>query len=154
MSAPHMHAILMSALDLKDGDIVLEVGFGSGLLLAYMKEIVGEKGRVFGIEIVPEVFDFGKNNLAKSGYLDKISVTLGDGYYGLAGAAPFDKIVSSASGRSIPVHWIDQLKDGGIIVAPLGTDGSQQLVRLKKSKNKVTREVLGQVEFVPLTGGQ
>jgi protein-L-isoaspartate(D-aspartate) O-methyltransferase len=118
-----------------------------------MREVVGAKGKVFGIEITPEVFDFGKKNLEKNGYAKKVSVVLGDGSFGLASAAPFDRIVSSAAAKSIPVAWIDQLREGGVIVAPIDSNGEQNLVHLKKTKGRVVKKVLGGVEFVPLTGG-
>jgi protein-L-isoaspartate(D-aspartate) O-methyltransferase len=147
-----MHAIFMAALKLKKGDKVLEVGFGSGILLAYMREVVGKRGKVIGIEIVPEAFEFGKKNLAKAGYKD-IKLVLGDGSLGLSEEAPFDKIISSASCPQIPKPWIEQLKPGGIIVSPVGPEGYQELVYLEKTKEgKIIRKNLGPVIFVRLTG--
>jgi len=165
ISAPHMHAIFLEALKLKRGDKVLEVGAGSGILLAYMKEIVGS-GKVYGIEIVKEAYEFGKRNLQKSGYDEKVgkrvgkkvgkkvTLVLGDGSLGLPKHAPYDKIVSGASAPQIPQTWIDQLKPGGIIVTPVGpTYGEQDLIYLEKTKKgKIIRKNLGGVVFVPLVG--
>ena len=74
--APHMHAVFLSVLNLKKGEKVLEIGSGSGILLAYMKEMVGDKGEVFGVEIVPETYEFAKENLKKAGYDKKIKLIL------------------------------------------------------------------------------
>lgn len=155
ISAPHMHAIFMSALKLKPGDKVLEIGAGSGILLAYMKEVVGKRGKVFGIEIVPETFKFALENLEKAGYSKKVKLILGDGSKGLREEAPFDKIISSASSpHKIPKTWIDQLKIGGIIVTPIGaTHEHQELYYFEKvSENKVIKKKLGGVVFVQLKG--
>jgi protein-L-isoaspartate(D-aspartate) O-methyltransferase len=153
ISAPHMHAIFMAALKLKSGDKVLEIGFGSGILLAYMREVVGKKGKVIGIEIVPETYEFGKKNLERAGYKD-IKLVLSDGSLGLPEEAPFDKIISSASCPEIPKPWIEQLKLGGIIVSPVGPEGEhQELVYVEKTKEgKIIRKNLGEVVFIKLKG--
>jgi len=154
ISAPHMHAIFMSALKLKPGDKVLEVGAGSGILLAYMKEVVGKKGKVFGIEIVPEAYKFAKKNLKKAKYDKEVKLILGDGSKGLPKEAPFDKIIVSAACPEIPKTLIKQLKPGGILVAPVGgLSGSQDLIYIEKTKKReIIKKNLGGVIFVPLTG--
>jgi len=154
ISAPHMHAIFMSALKLKSGDKVLEIGAGSGILLAYMKEVVGKKGKVFGIEIVPEAYKFAKKNLKKAKYDKEVKLILGDGSKGLPKEAPFDKIIVSAACPEIPKTLIKQLKRGGILVAPIGgLSGGQDLIYIEKTKKgKIIRKNLGGVIFVPLTG--
>lgn len=154
ISAPHMHSIFLSALKLKPGDKVLEVGAGSGILLAYIKEVVGPKGKVIGVEIVPEAYEFAKKNLEKTNYSKKVKLVLGDGSVGLPEEAPFDKIVCSATCPEIPKPWIEQLKPGGIIVAPVGDPhGHQELVYLEKTKEgKIVKKNLGGVVFVPLRG--
>ncbi|MBS3055350.1 MAG: protein-L-isoaspartate O-methyltransferase [Candidatus Aenigmarchaeota archaeon] len=153
ISAPHMHAIFMSALKLKDGDKVLEIGAGSGILLAYMKEVVGEKGQVFGTEIIPETYEFAKNNLKEAGY-DNVKLFLADGSKGLSEFSPFDKIISSASSpENIPKPWIDQIKIGGIIVTPIGPEGGyQDLYYFEKKDGKLIKKNLGGVLFVNLIG--
>lgn len=152
ISAEHMHAIFLSALKLRSGDRVLEIGAGSGILLAYIKEIVGRGGKVFGVEIIPETYEFARKNLKKTGYWNKVKLILGDGSKGLPEFAPFDRIISSASPvRNIPKAWINQLKPGGILVTPLGPTYSQDLIYLEKTeKGKIIRKNLGAVVFVEL----
>lgn len=149
ISAPHMHCIYLHALELKENDRVLEVGFGSGILLAYIKEVIG-KGEIFGIEINPETFKFGKKNLRRAGYKD-IKLILGDGSKGLENVQ-FDKILVSAACPEIPKPLIEQLKPGGILIAPVGSiSGNQELIKIKKNK-KIKKENLGSVIFLPLLG--
>jgi protein-L-isoaspartate(D-aspartate) O-methyltransferase len=154
ISAPHMHAISLEALELKKGEKVLEVGAGSGILLAYMYEIVKTNGKVFGIEIVPETYEFAKKNLERSGYINKVKIILGDGTLGLPEEAPFDKILISAAGPDFPPPLIKQLKVGGFILGMIGLPyGHQELVWAKKTKDgKLIRKNLGSVIFVPLRG--
>ncbi|MEM5766220.1 MAG: protein-L-isoaspartate O-methyltransferase [Candidatus Aenigmatarchaeota archaeon] len=152
ISAEHMHCILLSALNLKPGEKVLEIGAGSGILLCYIKEIVGKKGEVYGIEIIPEAYEFAKKNLKKTGYWNKVKLLLGDGSKGLPEFAPFDKIVSSASPRKkVPKAWIEQLNPGGILITPLGPTYEQNLICLEKTKEgKIIKKNLGPVVFVEL----
>ncbi len=154
ISAPHMHAVFLSALKLKPGDKVLEIGSGSGILLAYIKEIVGERGKVIGIEYLPETYEFAKDNLKKAGYDKKVHLILGDGSNGLPEEAPFDKIISSASCKEVPKSWTDQLKAGGILVTPMGpSDGYQELIYIEKiNSGRLIKKKLGGVVFVELKG--
>jgi len=153
ISAPHMHAIYLSAADLKPGEKVLEIGAGSGILLAYMKELVGPKGEVIGVEITLEVYRFAKNNLEKSGHAKKVQLILGDGSKGVE-KKKFDKIIVSATCPEIPKPLIKQLKAGGMIIAPVGEPyGHQELIAVKKTKQgKIVMKNLGGVVFVPLRG--
>jgi len=153
ISAPHMHAIFLSAAELKSGEKVLEIGAGSGILLVYMKELVGPKGEVVGVEITPEVYRFAKNNLEKAGYAKKVKLILGDGSKGVD-KKKFDKIIVSATCPEIPKPLIKQLKNDGMIIAPVGEPyGHQELVCVKKTKQgKAVMKNLGGVVFVPLRG--
>jgi protein-L-isoaspartate(D-aspartate) O-methyltransferase len=155
ISAPHMHAIFLEALDLKLGQKVLEIGAGSGILLAYIKEIVGEEGKVYGIEILPIAYEFAMENLKKTGYDKKVKLILGDGSLGLPKFAPFDKILSSASSpQELPIPWIEQLKPDGSIITPVGPEfGNQTLNLIKKTKSgRIVRKSLYDVIFVTLKG--
>jgi protein-L-isoaspartate(D-aspartate) O-methyltransferase len=153
ISAPHMHAISLEVLKLKPRDKFLEIGAGSGIMQAYAYEIIGKKGKVIGIEINKETYEFGKKNLERAGYTN-VRFILGDGSKGLPEEAPFDKILISAACPDIPKPLIKQLKQDGIIVAVVGSAyGDQQLVSLTKSREgKSVRKNLLPVIFVPLKG--
>jgi len=150
ISAPHMHAMMLTELRLKKGMKVMEIGAGSGILLAYMKEIVGERGKVIGLEIVKEVYEFAIKNLKESGYYGKVELILKDGKEGYEEEAPYDRIVSSAAARKIPSSWKEQLKDGGILITPVERFGWQELILLEKKGNKYMTEKICPVSFVPL----
>jgi protein-L-isoaspartate(D-aspartate) O-methyltransferase len=154
ISAPHMHAISLSALKLRRGEKFLEVGAGSGILLAYAKEIVGNEGKVFGIEFVKETYNFAKENLKRSGYEKKVKLIHGDGSQGLPNEAPFDKVLISAASPDVPEPIKEQVKAGGIVVAVIGPPrGDQELVYFEKKKNGTwTKKNIGGVIFVPLVG--
>lgn len=151
MSAPHMHATFLSAAMLKPGDKVLEIGAGSGILLAYIREIIGPKGLVVGTEIIRETFEFAKKNLEKTGYKDVVLLNI-DGSKGVEKYAPYDKIISSASvTKEIPKVWIEQLKPNGILLTPIGRQiANQELWWIKKTKKGLQRKPLGGVVFVEL----
>lgn len=154
ISAPHMHAISLCALKLKQGEKFLEVGSGSGIVLAYAKEIVGTKGKVFGIEINKESYEFGKENLKRAGYEKKVVMVHGDGSQGLPEEAPFDKVLISAASPNIPEPMKEQVKVGGVAVAVVGPPrGDQELVYFEKMKDGSWKSKnLGGVIFVPLLG--
>lgn len=148
-----MHAISLEALNLKPGDKFLEVGAGSGIIQAYAYEIIGKKGKVIGIEINKETYEFGKKNLEKADYKN-VKFILGDGSIGLPEEAPFNVILISASSPQVPPPLIEQLKTNGRIVAVIGSPyGEQNLVYFKKTKNnKIIKKVLLPVIFVKLQG--
>jgi len=153
ISAPHIHAIILSELKLKEEDKVLEIGAGSGILLAYIREIVGVKGKVVGIEINKETYEFAKENLKKAGYKGVILIH-GDGSLGYTKYAPYDKIVVSAASPDIPKPVIEQLKPNGTLLIVIGSPyGDQNLIKVKKSKSgKLVENQLLPVIFVPLKG--
>jgi len=154
ISQPTVHAMALEGLKLKKGEKVLEVGSGSGIVLAYMKEIIGTKGQVFGVEIEKKTFEFAKANLKKSGYDKKVKLVLGDGSIGLQEYALFDKIVVSAASVSLPEPIRKQVKIGGIIVAVIGTSQyNQELLQYEKNDDETfSKRSLGGVIFVPLRG--
>ena len=153
ISAPHMHAIILSELQLKEGERVLEVGFGSGILLAYMRELVGGDGKVVGIEFKKITYNFGKANLEHTGYKDVI-IKHDDGSLGYPKYAPYDKIVVSAASPDIPNPIVEQLKPNGIILIVVGSPhGEQTLIKIRKTKSgKLIKKELLPVRYVPLKG--
>jgi len=150
ISAIHMVAMMCRALDLKEGHRVLEVGTGSGYHAAVVAEIVGKNGQVITIERVPKLAEKAENVLRELGY-DNVIVVCGDGTLGYEPLAPYDRIYITAAGPDIPKPLIEQLKDGGKLVAPVG-QYIQNLILLEKRGKKLTEKILCEVAFVPLIG--
>jgi len=148
------------ALELQIGHKVLEVGAGSGWHAATIAEIVApsdipiEKwGHVYTIERIPQLAAFAKANIENAGYQDRITVIHSDGTLGYSHEAPYDRIFVAAAGPKVPEPLVDQLKDGGVLLAPVGgAQVYQSLIRVKKQNGEVTKENLGGVAFVPLIG--
>lgn len=148
ISQPYIVAFMTEALKLKTTDRVLEVGTGSGYQAAVLAKIVDS---VYTIEIVRELALDAKKRLKRLGY-DKVVVKAGDGYHGWPEKAPFDAVMVTAGADSIPQPLVDQLKNGGRMIIPVGPhNGIRQLVLLTKKKNKITKKNLMAVRFVPFT---
>jgi protein-L-isoaspartate(D-aspartate) O-methyltransferase len=158
ISALHMVAMMADALNLETGQKILEVGCGSGYHAAVIAEVVapkseGRQGHVYSIEIVPELVHFARENLLRAGYEKRVSAILGDGSLGYVENSPYDKILVAAASPSIPSPLIEQLKEGGILVIPVGRlYFFQELLRVRKEGERIVREGLGGVAFVPLRG--
>lgn len=153
ISQPTTIAIMLEFLQTKKGQNVLEIGSGCGYVLSLLSEIVGEKGKVFGIEIIPELKSIAEANISKLGYKN-ILVFNGDGTLGLKKFAPFDRILFSAACPEIPSPVIEQLANNGRIVAPVGKFMQMLHVLEKDAKGNVSeREVPeGPFVFVSLKG--
>jgi len=150
ISQPYTIAVMLSMLDLKRGQKVLEIGSGSGYVLALISEIVGEKGRVFGMEVIPELGKKSRKSL--SGYKN-VRIYSKSGFSGLPEQAPFDRIIISAAHHEIPEKILSQLKNHGILVAPKGSRFEQDLLVLQREKNvfELKKKVPGFL-FVPFVG--
>ena len=149
------------ALELEVGHKVLEVGTGCGWHSATIAEIVApsdvdkEKwGHVYTAEIVTELATEARKNLENTGFSERVTVINSDGSMGYADQAPYDRILATAAAPQVPPPLIEQLSVGGVMVLPLGGAFMfQTLMRLRKtSDGRVTKEDLGGVAFVPLTG--
>jgi protein-L-isoaspartate(D-aspartate) O-methyltransferase len=159
-SAPHMVSIMDEALELKVGHKVLEVGAGSGWHAATIAEIVApsdapkkEWGHVYTIERIAELAAFANQNITKAGYGDRVTVIHQDGTLGYPKEAPYDRILVAAAGPEVPKPLVEQLKNGGILLVPVGgAQFYQKLVRVRKKDGKTVEENLGGVAFVPLIG--
>jgi len=147
ISQPYTIATMLNLLDLKKNQKVLEIGSGCGYVLALISKIIGDKGKVYGVEIVKSLAEKSKGNL--KGYKN-IKVYKRDGRQGLKEAAPFDRIIISAACREIPKTILSQLKDKGLIVAPIGPRYEQSLVVIQRIKNdfKIKEKLPGFI-FVP-----
>lgn len=151
ISCPHSYPLFYEPLGLDQGHRFLEVGLGSGYGTALAREVVGGEGLVVAIEIDPVTLAFARQNLARAGYRD-LTLVLGDGGLGYPPLAPYDRICITAACPRIPPPLVEQLKDGGRLIAPVREGEEQNLVLLEKREKKVRREVICQVLYVPLRG--
>jgi protein-L-isoaspartate(D-aspartate) O-methyltransferase len=148
ISQPYIVAYMTEVIKPKPEFKVLEIGTGSGYQAAVLAEIVKE---VFTIEIVPELGTTAIERLKKVGYKN-VNVKVGDGYYGWKEHGPFDAIVVTAAAEFVPPPLIEQLKEGGKMVIPIGSPFlNQYLMLIEKSGKKITTKSLLPVAFVPFT---
>jgi len=150
ISQPLVVAFMLEQLEPKEGDKILDIGSGSGWTSALLGEIVGKKGRVIAIDIIPELVEFGKNNVAKYNFIEKgiVEFICADGSKGYQKEAPYDGIlVSAAVQTEVPRAWKEQLKIGGRIVTPIG---SSIWLFTKKSESKFEEIEYPGFAFVPL----
>ncbi len=150
ISQPYMVAIMLEMLDVHPEHKVLEVGAGSGYQAALLAELAN-KGEVYAIEVVEPLARRARQTLARLGY-ENVVIIHGDGTLGYPEAAPFDRIIVAAACPEIPPPLIEQLAEGGRIVAPVGRRGVQKLVLgIKREGQLETTSTIGCV-FVPLVG--
>ena len=150
ISQPLVVVFMLEQLEPKEGDKILDIGSGSGWTSALLGEIVGKKGRVIAIDIIPELVEFGKNNVAKYNFIEKgiVEFICADGSKGYKKEAPYDGIlVSAAAQTEVPRAWKEQLKIGGRIVTPIG---SSIWLFTKKSESKFEEIEYPGFAFVPL----
>ena len=146
ISQPYTVAFQTELLDLKKRQKVLEIGTGSG----YQTAILCELGaKVVSIERQRELYLNTRPLLNKLGY--NANLFYGDGYKGQASYAPYDKILITCGAPFVPEKLIEQLKIGGVMVVPIGTDGKQIMTRLTKQKDgTLKKETFGDFSFVPM----
>ena len=151
ISQPFIVALMTEMMRVGAGDKVLEVGTGSGYQAAVLAEITKS---VYSIEIIKPLGEQAGKRLRSLGYRN-VETRVGDGYYGWPEAAPFDAIIVTAAASHVPPPLIKQLKPGGRIVIPLGTQFMTQYLMLveKQQDGSVTTRQILPVAFVPLTGG-
>jgi protein-L-isoaspartate(D-aspartate) O-methyltransferase len=149
ISQPLTVAFMLELLQPQEGDNILDVGSGSGWTTALLSEIAGDKGKVYGVEIVPELKEFGERNASKYNFVKKgiTEFILGDGNWGLKKHAPYDRILVSASAEKVPTELERQLKIGGILVIPV-KESIWKIVR--KENGKFERKEYPGFVFVPL----
>ena len=152
ISQPLTVAFMLELLQPQAGDKVLEVGSGSGWQTALLAHIVSGsdgQGKVIAVELIPELMSFGRKNVAKYGFIKKdiVEVHSFNATKGMPEEAPFDRIISAASGQDLPEAWKEQLKIGGRIVAPI--KNSIHLF-VKKEENKFEENIYPGFAFVPL----
>lgn len=148
ISPPFIVAAMTEAIDPQPGDRVLEVGTGSGYQAAVLSPLVKE---VYTIEIVEPLGRRATRTLHRLGY-ENVDVRIGDGYKGWPEVAPFDKIIVTCSPEKVPQPLVDQLRDGGLLVIPVGERYQQTLYLMRKQAGKLSAESLRPTLFVPMTG--
>jgi protein-L-isoaspartate(D-aspartate) O-methyltransferase len=148
ISQPTTVMIMINALDLKKTDRVLEVGAGSGYCAAIISKMVKF---VYTTEIISELAEFAANNI-KRVEIKNIEVINYDGSQGYEKKAPYDKIMVTAACPKIPPPLIEQLKERGIIVAPVSQFLGQKMIKGIKKDKELKTESLGDFVFVPLKG--
>ncbi|MFP4556013.1 MAG: protein-L-isoaspartate(D-aspartate) O-methyltransferase [Bacteroidales bacterium] len=148
ISQPYIVAYMTELMRPTSDMKALEIGAGSGYQAAVLAEIVDS---VYTIEIVPELGRSAKANLKRMGY-DNVSTKVADGYYGWEEKGPFDIIMVTAAAEHIPPPLIEQLKDGGRMIIPVGSPFMvQQLMLVEKINGKISTRSLIPVRFVPFT---
>lgn len=148
ISQPFIVAFMTERLEPKPNDTILEIGTGSGYQAAVLAELVA---KVYTLEIVGELADRASNNLRRLGYTN-VSIRTGDGYLGWPEAAPFDGIIVTCAPHRVPQPLVEQLKEGGRMIIPVGSGWGQELVLLHKEQGKLQERAVLPVRFVPMTG--
>ena len=150
ISQPYIVALMTDLVEPQAGDVILEVGTGSGYQAAILARLAA---RVHTIEIIEPLYRQAAARLRRLGF-DNVEVRLGDGYYGWEAHAPFDKIVVTAAASHVPPPLIAQLRPGGRMVIPVGGRfQTQQLLQIDKTADgEIRTRQVAAVRFVPLTG--
>jgi protein-L-isoaspartate(D-aspartate) O-methyltransferase len=147
ISQPYIVAFMSEALELKPQDRVLEIGTGSGYQAAVLAELTRE---VYSIEIVEPLGKEAAERLKRLGYTN-VKLRIGDGYRGWPEAAPFDAIMVTAAPGHVPPALVEQLREGGRLVLPVGRF-FQDLIRIRRTPKGTRQESLLPVRFVPMVG--
>jgi protein-L-isoaspartate(D-aspartate) O-methyltransferase len=148
ISSPFIVAFMTECLSPQPADRVLEIGTGSGYQAAVLSPLVQH---VYTIEIVESLGRQAARTL-KQLRLDNVAVKIGDGYQGWPEHAPFDKIIVTCSPEDVPQALIDQLREGGRMVIPVGQRYQQTMYLFRKQNGQLQREALRPTLFVPMTG--
>ena len=150
ISQPYMTALMAQSLELRGGEKVLEVGAGSGYHAAVLAAL---GARVVAVELIPELAEQARLNLEAAGRAAGVRVISGDGSLGFPEEAPYDGISVAAGAPDIPPALVEQLRDSGRLVIPVGARDEQELQVITKRGGKLSTRVAAACRFVPLRGG-
>jgi len=150
ISQPYMVARMTELLELSGGEKVLEIGSGSGYQTAVLRALGAE---VFSVERLPELSRQARENVERAGYLG-VHYRIGDGSRGWPEEAPFDRVIVTAGAPTMPVSLVEQLREGGSMVIPVGGEQEQELLRVRRGQGRVTRERICACVFVKLWGDE
>ncbi|HEX7977993.1 MAG TPA: protein-L-isoaspartate(D-aspartate) O-methyltransferase [Gemmatimonadaceae bacterium] len=148
ISQPSIHARYLEMLELKGQERVLEIGTGSGYQTVLLSHLVAQ---VFTIERIAALYTIARENIARAGATN-VSMLLGDGTVGWRQYSPYDAILVSAGGPTIPQPLVDQLAEGGRMIVPVGGRDEQVLKLVVKRGGEVRISDVAPVRFVPLFG--
>ena len=149
ISQPYIVALMTQYLDLKPGEKVLEIGTGSGYQAAVLAHLTN---KVYSIEIREKLAQTAQETLSQLNY-DQVKVKWADGYFGWEEHAPFDAIIVTCAANHIPPPLLQQLKEGGRLIIPVGsTLFFQTLTLVTKTKGKPKTKYISDVRFVPMVG--
>ncbi len=148
ISQPYMVALMTESLGLTGKEKVLEIGTGSGYQTAVLS-FLAEK--IYSIERISAIASRARKTLDAL-HCSNVIIRVGDGTLGWSEEAPFDAIIAAAASPRVPSAYIEQLRPGGRLIMPVGTEDSQELIKITKKENNIVREVLGECRFVKLIG--
>ena len=148
ISQPYVVAFMTEQLRPQKTDRVLEIGTGSGYQAAILAELVRE---VYTIESIDSLGKTAEATLRRLGYKN-VHAKIGDGYRGWPEHSPFDAVIVTCAPEHVPQPLVDQTKDGGRIIIPVGSFGEQDLYLLEKKAGLLTRTAVLPVQFVPMSG--
>jgi len=151
ISQPYMTALMSQCLELTGSETVLDVGGGSGYHAAVLGALAA---RVYSIELISDLAEQARRNLERIGRLHNIVVICGDGSRGLPEHAPYDGISVAAAAPDVPRELLDQLKDPGKLVIPVGSIWDQELWVIIKSHGEIHKSIATYCRFVPLRGSE
>jgi protein-L-isoaspartate(D-aspartate) O-methyltransferase len=147
ISQPYMTALMAQSLELRGTETVLEVGAGCGYHAAVLGALAA---RVVTVELLPELAEMARENLDRTGRLGNVTVIAGDGSLGYPPQAPYDAVSVAAAAGDVPPALLEQLRDPGRMVIPVGPYSEQELRVLRKSGGELEWHVAAYCRFVPL----